>query len=367
MAITQIQDPFARGVGGLAGSQLGQVLSDNLTNIAASKAQQLKQQQMSGLYNQLGLPGNQLAYLPEQDRQMVLQELLGEYGVAPQQNPLMSLLMQQPGAQQAFNNQVGINNAAGQQPQPSYAQVASTDRPEGRQVPMQGMQLPMQRMGSKALARSQKLNTAMLKEAYAEQKASEKETLPYYKDIIKQAHAAKNNDKRLDRMEQLIKTSKLSNPTFASALKTLSKGIFGFGIDLSSLMNPESQEFEKLSNDFIREAKEIFGGGRLTDADLNAFLKIIPTLSLSNEGKLRVMENMRQVNEAAKIKENALKEIIKANGGKRPRNLELMVDEITQPQIDALADQFKRNYENVPTTESLPGSILGGVLPQWSF
>lgn len=196
--------------------------------------------------------------------------------------------------------------------------------------------------------------------AQIEQHASDKETKPVYDEIHKEAKAAKNNDKRLEKMEQLIKTGKLTNPIFASAIKAIGKGIFGFGIDLSALQNPESQQFDKLSNDFLREAKSIFGS-RLTDADLNAFLKTVPTLSISNEGKMHVIQNMRQFNETAKIKEKALNDIIKENGGRRPRGLLELVDERIGPQLDVIAKRFKQSVGPVESTQSLPTSIAHAI------
>lgn len=196
-----------------------------------------------------------------------------------------------------------------------------------------------------------------------QQQIADKETLPFFNDIYKANQTASNNDKRLNKMDELIKTGKLSNPVFSSVLKTLSNGIFGLSLDLHALQNPESQQFEKLSTDFLRDAKSIFGS-RLTDADLNAFLKTVPTLTQSNEGKVKLIESMRQFNDASKIRYNVTKELIKANGGRRPANLPQLVEEYSAPEIDKLAQNFKSQYEGgVPGTESLFGSV-GRALPR---
>jgi hypothetical protein len=366
MAITILP---GKSVGTEIGTGLGSVLGGGLQNLANIKLQQLMQQQQQ----MRGIPGlTSLGFSPEQaqslaaldpqlQREVVKQKLAGPSNELFAQSLSQALggqgpMTQQDALMQALQGSAG--QAGAQQQAPAQAQqqqqAGALNIPAGLK-PQQALQL-----AQLGLQRQQVAS----KEARADQMAVDKETLPFYKDTIKQAHAAKNNDKRLNRMEELIKTGKLSGTGFNSLIKTLSHGIFGFGIDLSGLNNPESQEFEKLSNDFIKEAKEIFGGGRLTDADLAAYLKTVPTLLLSNEGKLRVMNNMRQFNEAAKIKDNALREVIKANGGKRPRNLEILVDEIAQPQIDALADQFKQSFQ-APEDNTLVGSAFRSLLPDF--
>lgn len=174
-----------------------------------------------------------------------------------------------------------------------------------------------------------------------EQSRIDKETLPTYNEITKEAKAAKGNLKRLNRMEELIKEG-VAYPLYASALKTISNGIFGFGIDLTSLLDANSQEFDKLSTDFVKDAKSFFGN-RLTDADLKAFLKTVPTLSMSDSGKERVIKSLRSFSDAALIKRKALDDIIRENNGKRPSNLDELLDKRTADQLDPLSKEIKKN------------------------
>lgn len=177
----------------------------------------------------------------------------------------------------------------------------------------------------------------------AQQKEIDKETLPIYKQTITNAKAARDTKKTLDRMEKLIETGKLSSPLFHSALKTLSHGLWGVGLDLHFLESPESAEFTKLSNSFIKNAKNIFGS-RITDQDLKAYMATIPSLLQNDEGKLRVIRNMRIENEAAEIREKIMKDIISNNGGKRPEDLEMKIEEQAAPMLDVLADKFSDGF-----------------------
>lgn len=128
----------------------------------------------------------------------------------------------------------------------------------------------------------------------------------------------------------------------------------------------ETQQFEKNSAEFVKGAKGIFGS-RITDADLNAFMKMVPTLSNTNEGKLAILRNIQLVNEAALVKEKVRNHIVKENGNRRPYNLEDMVEEISEPIIDKMANQFKKETEalfekfNQPESGATNKSLIPGL------
>jgi hypothetical protein len=186
----------------------------------------------------------------------------------------------------------------------------------------------------------EKLKTEKRKELLQDQRESNKETLDYYKTTNKLAKGAKEGELRLSRMEVLNERGKMGLPIFNSFLKTVSKGIFGLGIDLTHLMSADAQEFDKLSTDFLKNVKDIFGA-RITDREVALFLKTVPTLSQSKTGRQRVIRNLRIFNEAAKLRQKAMTEIVKANKGNRPRNIESLVEEMVDPQLDALSKEFK--------------------------
>lgn len=203
------------------------------------------------------------------------------------------------------------------------------------------------------------------KMAHEEQKMINKEVFPYIKEVQQKAKGAKENDMRLNRMEKLIESGKLNNPQFASLLKTLKHGIWGLGIDLSGLLSPESQEFEKISGDFVKNAKELFGN-RITDTDLKAFLATIPNLSQSNDGKAAVIRNLKLMNKAAEIREKTARSLLKKYGTKPPLDFEAEVEEKIKPELDAIAAEFATGKVGNPENTSFfladilntPGKIL---------
>jgi chemotaxis protein histidine kinase CheA len=178
-----------------------------------------------------------------------------------------------------------------------------------------------------------------------EQRYVDKETLPVYKEINDKAKASKDSNIRLGRMEHLINRGQLSNTAFYNGVKALGKipGIGGYIESIAeSFLSPDTQEFEKLSTDFIKDAKQFFGN-RITQQEVAMFLKTVPNLSQTNAGKHRVIRNMRIFNEAAGLRKKIMDEIIRDNNGKRPADLESLIEERAEPQLNALAEQFKGN------------------------
>jgi hypothetical protein len=220
---------------------------------------------------------------------------------------------------------------------------------------------------TRAVEASPLVAEALTRKAPAKVSAAElKQSREEVKDINKKYDAARNADMRISKMEKLIDSGKLNHPVIAGLAKTATKGIFDIGLNLMGLLSPESQEFDKLSTDFVKDAKDIFGS-RLTNLDIETFLQTVPTLSQSNDGKRRVINNLKLFNEGAKIKKNAMDEIIDANGGVTPPNIESLVEKVAAPRLDALAERFKesepqaaastadKQYKDLPEPASVSG------------
>ncbi|MGJ0429630.1 hypothetical protein, partial [Methylobacter sp.] len=208
----------------------------------------------------------------------------------------------------------------------------------------------------------------------AEQREVNKETKPFYDSVKTKAKDAKENDMRLDRMEELVKEGKLVGPGLAKAFEKL-------GISL----DPSSSEFQKLSNDFLKNAKSVFGS-RVTEGEIKLYLQTVPNLNMPDAAKLRLINNLKIMSEGAKAENEAMKQIIRENGGKRPADLEDRVEERTKAIKDRLAQEFKAGVRNAEIAEetgleraervltgpatglagaavkAAPGAIVGGLL-----
>lgn len=167
-----------------------------------------------------------------------------------------------------------------------------------------------------------------------------KEAFSQNKDIIHEvydkAKGATENKMRLEKMKALVERGNLSAPFWYGLLKGIPV-VKNF--NLETLLNPDSEEFQKLSNDFIKNAKAIFGA-RVTEGEIDMFLKTVPTLSQSDAGKLRVIENLNLFAEGDLLRKNALKEILKENNGIPPFDLEGAITEKIAPQQEALHKKF---------------------------
>lgn len=400
------------------GSLLGTGLASGLNMLAQNKLNQFAGRQQRNMTAQglaaLGIPEQnamQIAGLPEKLQELVVKNYLA---AAESQglNEALAALSGEPQQQQLPNSQNFYQQAAPQQnPQLSALQnlISSgqgvTPEAFGKQLSQapgaQQLGLPTEPTKREERAKSfadtlraarispeHKLKLATLQQSNQlhkeklsakEREIIDKETKPIYDEISKGAKAAQNNNKRLDRMEQLIKEGKLNSALSVSILDNIpgiseavggaigvylglaggplgaggggyigtkiGKGI-GEGVSgaASALLSPDSQEFRKLSNDFLKDAKETFGS-RLTNYDVQTFLATVPTLSQSDEGKRRVITNLRSFNEAALLRKKAMDQIIKDNGGRRPANLDTLVEDRIAPQLDALAQKFKAGQQ----------------------
>lgn len=226
-----------------------------------------------------------------------------------------------------------------------------------------------------------------------EQLAVNKENKQFYDAVLKSEDAAKQGDLRLNRMEKLIDRGGLPTAAMYNLFKNLEEkispasgaaagaivggalgglgglvaggpaavpagaggsslgtiiggAIGGLASPVASLLRygqkklaPNTEEFEKLTADFVRSAKDYFPGGRMTDADLAAFFAMIPTLNQTDAGKRKIIENMRSFNKIAKLKTKAMKDIIKEHG-KIPPNLPILVNERIAEESNKIAEEF---------------------------
>jgi hypothetical protein len=159
-----------------------------------------------------------------------------------------------------------------------------------------------------------------------------KETAEIRKEIRSGAKAARDNNIRLEKMRTLNKSGKLVVPLYNDMLKK-------FGFDFAALKNPDSEEFEKLSNDMTKNIKDIFGS-RVTNLDLEIFLKTIPTLSNTTEGREKIIENLQLFNKGSKLRNETMQEIIKENKGVPPYGLAEMIEERAAKGLDRITEEF---------------------------
>jgi len=146
--------------------------------------------------------------------------------------------------------------------------------------------------------------------------------------------AAKSEEMRLGRMESLDEKGKLSTPVMVKALKS-------FGIPLGVLGNPDSEEYAKLEADFLRDVRQVFPGGRITNYEIQAYLKTVPGLMNSSKGRKSIIRNRKLMNDAKRLRYDAYRDVIKENKGVKPRNMGLLIDDKISQGMAEIEDNFR--------------------------
>lgn len=170
------------------------------------------------------------------------------------------------------------------------------------------------------------------------EKLEAKRVADYATQIEKDFLAAKNENIRLDRQLELSNKGGLSTPLMAKLLDS-------FGIPIGVLSNSDTEEFRKLETDFIRDVRDIFPGGRITNYEVQSYLKTIPTLLNSKAGREAIIRNRKLFNDAKEIRYQTYKDILKENKGKKPANLFMLLEDRVADKISVLEDQFKAGIE----------------------
>lgn len=319
--------------GGNIGSAFGSGLSSGLQQLAQTKLHQISQRNQqrktaSGLES-LGIPkeqASQISGLP--------QELIGQYLKNRSQENQNNLFSKAFAGAQGTSEQANDLASLLQGLNPQNARIVAEQQNKNRQFGQQIKQseiandLKRQQLGQRSheFTQSQGLKGQQLEQA--KETKSFSETKDLRNEIVRGARSAKDSNDRLHRVEQLNNSGKLRHPLKYEIAKAL-------GIDWDALKNADTQELEKLSVGFLNDAKNVFGG-RLTNYDVETFLKGIPTLSQTKEGRERIIKNMRIVNKGYIEREKIMRDIIKKNKDIPPLDLNEQIEESLAPMLDKL-------------------------------
>ena len=187
-----------------------------------------------------------------------------------------------------------------------------------------------------------------------------KETREERLKILEEGNAAKGTIRDLDRMEQLNREGNLDTPGYIEMLKRS-------GLDIPALMNPESEEFLKIAQNFLKDAK-VYYGGKVSNYEVEQFLKTIPSLSQSPEGRKRVIAGLKNIANAKKAYADTYLEIYKENGGKPPIDMNEQIYERVDKKLDKLSEKFLEDISKpvpagqnkfITALQSSLGSLLG--------
>jgi hypothetical protein len=331
----------------------------------------------------------------------LIQLLLGgesegeEQQAQPQQSPMMSSLQ----------NIQGPNQVQGPTPQQQQFlhSLANPELSPRSQNPIFGQQHQAQQLPQQPIAQQQvqaepnvvgqgPKETAIEKKARLiadafksteqrkleseERRSAFKETKEERQKILEEGRSAKETLRDLDRMEELNKEGKLDTPGYTEFLKRS-------GLDIPALMNPESQEFQKIAQNFLRDAKTYFGG-KVSNFEVEQFLKTIPSLSQSPEGRQRVIAGLKNIANAKKAYADTYLEIFNESKGVPPLDVNEQIYERVDKRLDKLSEKFRQDLsKEVPKGQhklitalqagagsaakiaapAIAGAALGSIIP----
>lgn len=177
-------------------------------------------------------------------------------------------------------------------------------------------------LGQKSFESSYKANEDFINDTTRSYKSFEVDTKP-----------------RLMQLQKLASNEELIGPTSAAFLETV-------GIPLGALEDPSSELYQKVSLDLLKGLPESFGN-RIMKVEVDNFLKTIPTLLNSPEGRRMIASNMLKLGEMKEVYYNEMrkqqKDAIEKN--KFPRDFQQSVLDQVKPQIDRINNEFVKMSE----------------------
>ncbi len=335
------------------------------------KPQQLsRQEQEKNFFNALGLPQK-----PKPIEQR-LPELLGlKNAYNPAEEAIQDIKKNykedkreaSENKQQLFKNQqqaMKIIASGKNVPDKLLDKIIQQKKPAGKPTVAEVLSRPYESPEMKQAERhfQVKQEQEQRKQEYKELQDSLKRSEEVRKTSVRGAEEARRTIHDLDRIEELSQSGKLDTPGYVEFLHRS-------GLDIPALMNPESEEFAKLQQGFLRDAKQYFGG-RVSNYEVEQFLKTIPSLSQSPEGRQRVISNLKYLARGKLEHFKTLREIIKENKNVPPYDLEEQVFERLEPKLDVLSKKFREDLKKpvpkgqnkfITALQASTGSLIGNA------
>lgn len=333
-------ESFASGLGQALPSAFQHGL--NMRQKKAEEAKQLASQtQQEEALEKLGIQAkgikdpNLLKALLEnkfkEDRQNAL---LKQFGLIPSQEQIQQnqppipkgilspeVLQQKLGPQSAQQNQPNILNI----PQDKLVQIAASG-PEGLQL-AKTIQQAQQYQQTQDLAERKfkfqqeqnEIDRKLRDELEQKRSLTAKEERYFNKnepELIKISNAQKGlelEEARLGRLEELFSDpSKIPSEKILALPWVTKEGQINDSV--YALLPPEAQEAIKIITDMTSNIKDTYGA-RVTNLDLQTYLKKLPSLLNSPEGKKRIIRDLQSINEINQLYNKGILDIFDEAGG----------------------------------------------------
>ena len=308
--------PQEQSFGSLLGAGLSQGIGQGLDAYFKQKQEAAKDKQLMDMINayQQGEQPQQIG--PPQDAQYPMAQ-----GAA--QSPLMQAFNVNPaleGTMAQGLGQIGGTETSSPIAQQLGQQTQLQEQPVQPNAPSQQQQTRNPQQQERLLAAIAAKNPAIAKVLQQGQQARTDAELkllslnePQLLQLGKETEKLEEDALRFSRLEALQATGKMPNHLLVGAAQALSKdGELNPGA--YALLSPEAQEISKLLADMISGAKDTFGA-RVTNFDLQSFMKRLPSLLNSPDGFKAVLRDLSIINQINQLHNASIWEGYDALGG----------------------------------------------------
>lgn len=173
------------------------------------------------------------------------------------------------------------------------------------------------------------------KERVKRQDARYSQNLPLYQESHKKVQGLEAEKDSLDTLSEL-------SPKIG-AMQRLNINPVNGELLIPALASPDAQRFVKTVNDFTVKAKDSFGS-RISNFELDRFMKRLPTLANSEEGRRGIIRQMQIINDINTVRERKLQQVIDEHGGIRNIDYdkaERIADNESKAEVEGLKKEFK--------------------------
>lgn len=304
----------------------------------------------------------QQAITPQEQQAVGLQDVLSSLNPRSQMNPAQRKLAEISGAGGASNY---LNGLLGQLGQQGIAQGSPLASPEQQAMQQIQAQLPQQAVPAPEAVSSRPKNLA---EAFSsktgkrniEQEKINTEARKAENEFATGGDIGKEIKGKIGNLRKLVKSGKLSNPTFAAALGLPKK----LGVDLSSWLTPETGELSGSENVFYPLIPYVIKGN-VTDKKLEAFRDKLPKATDSDDVKARKLDNIEKIVDDMITRSKSSRKVAHQYGENLPSNFRDLVYESAGHKEADQASSESREANNNPEINKLPDP--SGYSPDTSF
>lgn len=177
----------------------------------------------------------------------------------------------------------------------------------------------------------------------------------YQKQIFTDYEAAEASDVRLNQQLGLANSGQLPTPAMVKTMDYL-------GFPLGILSNPAAELYEKVTQSNVLDVSKAFPGA-IKNFEIESYMKTIPQLINSDDGKKIIIENKLIENDQKR--QNALisQKIIEENNGRMPKDYRYqMMDRTRESRLKMLKNIKKISKELLILPNTLRRKLKKGHL-----